>query len=61
MQFVMGWPEWIIISLIVISSVTRAPLIHNQKTAETKIGYLIGIIIRPFLWLSLLYWGGLFS
>lgn len=61
MEIVMGWPEWIVVSLIVVSSITRAPLIHNQETAGSKIGYLIGIIIRPFLWLGLLYWGGLFS
>lgn len=63
MEFNMGWPEWIIVTLIAIGVITRMAKATGWRPKDNASNgaYSFSIIAYPALWLGLLYWGGFFQ
>jgi hypothetical protein len=60
MEISMGLPEWIVIVMIIIATVSKCYQISKLQSKEEITGAAIGTVLYPIVWVGLLYWGGFF-
>jgi len=61
MNFNMGTPEWLAVALKFSGLLVRTLNAKTMKTSYELLGYSVGSVISPILWIVILYWGGFFA